>query len=69
MSRRERAWGELNLTPIAYAARTASVPRQAEALAQHGASRPGLLQPDPIGPNFERILHAAGSISELRSDP
>jgi len=33
-----------NLTPIAYAARSASVPQQAEALRSPGASRPGLLQ-------------------------
>ena len=36
--------GSGNLTPIAYAARSASVPQQAGALRSPGASRPGLLQ-------------------------
>ena len=50
-----------NLTPIAYAARTASVPQQAEALrsTEGFAPRP-VATPDLIGPNDERILPAAG---------
>lgn len=50
-----------NLTPIAYAARTASVPQQAGALRSTGgfAPRP-VATPDLIGPNDERILPAAG---------
>jgi putative transposase len=50
-----------NLTPIAYAARNASVPQQAEALRSTGgfAPRP-VATPDPIGPNDERILLPTG---------
>lgn len=50
-----------NLTPIAYAARNASVPQQAGALRSTGgfAPRP-VATPDLIGPNDERILPAAG---------
>ena len=50
-----------NLTPIAYAALTASVPQQAEALrsTEGFAPRP-VATPDLIGPNDERILPAAG---------
>lgn len=50
-----------NLTPIAYAARIASDPQQAEALRSIGgfAPRP-VASPDLIGPNAERIPPAAG---------
>ena len=50
-----------NLTPIAYAARNASVPQKAEVLRSPGgfAPRP-VATPDPIGPNDERILLATG---------
>ena len=50
-----------NLTPIAYAARNASVPQQAEALRSTGgfAPRP-VATPDPTGPNDERILLSTG---------
>ena len=50
-----------NLTPIAYAARNASVPQQAEALRSPGgfAPRP-VATPDLIGPNDERSLLPTG---------
>jgi putative transposase len=50
-----------NLTPIAYAARIASAPQQAEALRSIGgfAPRP-VATPDLIGPNGERIPSTAG---------
>jgi putative transposase len=50
-----------NLTPIAYAARNASVPQQAEALRSPGgfAPRP-VASPDLIGPNSEPILLSTG---------
>ncbi len=50
-----------NLTPIAYAARNASVPQQAEALRSTGgfAPRP-VATPDLTGPNDERILLSTG---------
>ena len=50
-----------NLTPIAYAARTASVPQQAEALRSTAgfAPRP-VATPDLTGPNDERILLSTG---------
>ena len=50
-----------NLTPIAYAARTASVPQQAEALRSTAgfAPRP-VATPDLTGPNGERILLSTG---------
>jgi putative transposase len=50
-----------NLTPIAYAARIALVPQQAEALrSPEGFAPRPVATPDLIGPNDERILPAAG---------
>jgi putative transposase len=50
-----------NLTPIAYAARNASVPQQAEALrSPRGFAPRPVATPDLIGPNDERILLASG---------
>jgi putative transposase len=50
-----------NLTPIAYAARIASVPQQPEALRlPEGFAPRAVATPDLIGPNDERILPAAG---------
>lgn len=50
-----------NLTPIAYAARIAFDPRQAEALRSIGGFAPQpVATPDLIGPNAERIPPVAG---------
>jgi putative transposase len=50
-----------NLTPIAYAARNASVPQQAEALrSPEGFAPRPVATPDLIGPNDERILPLTG---------
>jgi putative transposase len=50
-----------NLTPIAYAARIASIPQQAEALrAIEGFARRPVASPDLIGPNGERSLPPTG---------
>jgi hypothetical protein len=50
-----------NLTPIAYAARNASVPQQAEALrSPEGFAPRPVATPDLIGPNDEQILLSTG---------
>jgi putative transposase len=50
-----------NLTPIAYAARNASVPQQPEALrSTRGFAPRAVATPGQTGPNDERILPAAG---------
>ena len=50
-----------NLTPLAYAARNASVPQQPGALrSPEGFAPRPVATPDPLGPNDERILLANG---------
>jgi putative transposase len=50
-----------NLTPLAYAARNASVPQQAEALrSTRGYAPRPVATPDLTGPNDERILPTTG---------
>ena len=50
-----------NLTPVAYAARNASVPQQPGALRSTTGFAPlAVATPDPMGPNDERILLSTG---------